>query len=323
VTRRALDLALGCAALLLVASSLLWAPAELVELADRAPDVARTILVELRLPRTILGLAIGAVLGITGAALQGLLRNPLAAPDVLGSSTGAAFGAVVTSYYVGIGGTLGLAIGGMTGAVGALALLLLLAGPAATTASLVLAGVAISAAASALTNLALSLAPSPFALYDVLFWLLGSLADRSLEHVAFALPPMLVGAALALSARRGLDALALGEDVATSLGQDVAKLRRRIVIGTGLAVGAAVAVAGAIGFVGLVVPHLVRPFVGHRPGAAMVPSGLAGACLLTAADLAVRVPVGGQELKLGVVTAVLGCPFFLWLILRGRGSTAP
>ena len=227
---------------------------------------------------------------------------------------------MLASYYLGIGGTLGLALGGMAGAVSALALLLLLAGPVATTASLVLAGVAISALASALTNLALSLAPSPFALYDVLFWLLGSLADRSLDHVAFGLPPMLLGGALAMSARKGLDALALGEDVAASLGQNVSQLRTRIVIGTGIAVGAAVAVAGAIGFIGLVVPHLVRPFVGHRPGAAMLPSALAGACLLTAADLAVRVPVGGQELKLGVVTAMLGCPFFLWLILRGRGS---
>ena len=311
---------LALLAMLLALASLLWAPATLLDVAERAPDVARTILIELRLPRTILGLAIGAVLGVSGAALQGLLRNPLAAPDVLGSSTGAAFGAVLASYYLGIGGTLGLALGGMAGAVSALALLLLLAGPAATTASLVLAGVAISALASALTNLALSLAPSPFALYDVLFWLLGSLADRSLDHVAFGLPPMLLGGALAMSARKGLDALALGEDVAASLGQNVSQLRTRIVIGTGIAVGAAVAVAGAIGFIGLVVPHLVRPFVGHRPGAAMLPSALAGACLLTAADLAVRVPVAGQELKLGVVTAMLGCPFFLWLILRGRGS---
>jgi iron complex transport system permease protein len=318
MTPRLFNVLLAVFAILLALASLFWAPATLREVADRAPDVARAILVELRLPRTLLGLAIGAVLGVTGAALQGLLRNPLAAPDVLGSSTGAAFGAVLSSYYLGIGGTLGLALGGMAGAVGALALLLLLAGPGATTASLVLAGVAISALASALTNLALSLAPSPFALYDVLFWLLGSLADRSLDHVLFALPPMLIGGALSLSTRGGLDALALGEDVAASLGQDVGRLRRRIIIGTGLAVGAAVAVAGAIGFIGLVVPHLVRPFVGHRPGAAMVPSALAGACLLTAADLAVRVPIGGQELKLGVVTAMLGCPFFLWLILRGR-----
>lgn len=318
MTPRLLNGLLALLAVLLALVSLFWAPATLRDVAERAPDIARAILLELRVPRTLLGLAIGAVLGLTGAALQGLLRNPLAAPDVLGSSTGAAFGAVMASYYLGIGGTLGLAIGGMAGAVGALALLLLLAGPGATTASLVLAGVAISALASALTNLALSLAPSPFALYDVLFWLLGSLADRSIDHLLFALPPMLLGGALALSTRRGIDALALGEDVAASLGQDVARLRRRIVIGTGLAVGAAVAVAGAVGFIGLVVPHLVRPFVGHKPGAAMVPSALGGACLLTAADLAVRVPIGGQELKLGVVTAMLGCPFFLWLILRGR-----
>lgn len=318
MSARRLNLALGLAAALFGLASLLWGPASLLRLAESAPDVARTILVELRLPRMLLGLAIGASLGATGAALQGLLRNPLASPDVLGSSTGAALGAVLASYYAGIGGTMGLALGGMTGAVAALAALLLLAGRGATTSSFVLAGVAISAIGSALTNLALSLAPSPFALYDVLFWLLGSLADRSLEHVAFALPPIALGLFLVTTTRKRLDALALGDDVAESLGIDVARLRVRIVIGTGIAVGAGVAVAGAIGFIGLVVPHLVRPLVGNKPGAALVPSALGGAALLTAADLAVRVPIAGQELKLGVVTAMLGAPFFLWLIVRGR-----
>ena len=170
----------------------------------------------------------------------------------------------------------------------------------------------------ALTTLALSLAPSPYALYDLLFWLMGSLADRSLVHVAIAGPLLVVGGALLLSTRRGLDALALGEDVAASLGHDVGRLRWRIIAGTALGVGGAVAVAGAIGFVGLVVPHLVRPLVGHRPGAALVPSALAGAMLLTAADLAVRLDTGGPELKLGVVTALIGAPFFLLLILRHR-----
>lgn len=315
--------ALGVLALLLGFISMLWAPAELLALYERSPDVARTILVELRLPRALLGLTIGATLGLTGAALQGLLRNPLASPDVLGSTTGAALGAVVVSYFVQLGGTLGLATGGVVGAIATLILLLLLAGPRANTATLVLAGVAIAAFASALTNLALSLAPSPFALYDVLFWLLGSLADRSLDHVLFSLPPMLVGCSLVLRVRSGLDALSLGEDVAQSLGVDVRGLRLHIVVGTGLAVGGAVAIAGAIGFVGLVVPHLVRPLTRNRPGASLMPSAFAGACLLTAADLAVRVPVGGQELKLGVLTALLGAPFFLWLIMRSRAGERP
>ena len=318
-----LNLSLTALALLLATASLCWDPLALVALWQRAPDVARAILIELRLPRALLALAIGASLGLTGAAMQGLLRNPLASPDVLGPSTGAALGAVLTAYTLGIGGTLAMAAGGIGGALVALGLLLLLSRGGAATATLLLAGVAISALGGALTNLALSLAPSPFALYDVLFWLLGSLADRSLIHVAVALPPMLLGAALVLSGARGLDALALGEDVAASLGFDIDRLRRRIVVGTALAVGAGVAVAGSIGFIGLVVPHLVRPYVGGRPGAALVPSALAGAALLCAADLVVRLPVAGHDLKLGVVTALIGAPFFLWLIIRQREVIEP
>lgn len=314
---RRLNLGLAAAALLLAAVSLLWDAGDLLR---QPPDVARTIFIELRLPRTLLGLAIGASLALAGAALQGLLRNPLASPDLLGSSTGAALGAVVTAYWLGVSSTLGLALGGMSGAVIALVLLLALAGRGASTTTLVLAGVAISALAAALTNLALSLAPSPFALYDVLFWLLGSLADRSREQLAFALPAMLLGSFLILRRARALDSLALGEDVAETLGVRVSALRWDLVVGTALVVGAGVAVAGSIGFVGLVVPHLVRPLVGHSPGRALLPSALAGAALLTAADLAVRVPVNGQELKLGVLTALLGAPFFLWLVLRGRGG---
>ena len=316
---RALNLMLAGLALALATISLLW---NLPELLDLPPEVARAIFIELRLPRTLIGLAIGGSLALAGAALQGLLRNPLASPDLLGSSTGAALGAVIAAYWLGVAGTLGLAVGGMTGAILSLLLLLALAGRGASTATLVLAGVAISALAAALTNLALSLAPSPFALYDVLFWLLGSLADRSREQLAFALPPILLGCALILRRARALDALALGEEVAESLGVRVAALRRDIVIGTALVVGAGVAVAGAIGFVGLVVPHLVRPLVGHSPGRTLLPSALAGAALLTAADLAVRIPVNGQELKLGVLTARLGAPFFLWLVLRGRRSAS-
>jgi iron complex transport system permease protein len=312
--------ALALLTVLLAAASLLWNPALLAELHARSPGAFNAVLVELRLPRTLLALAIGGSLGLTGAAMQGLLRNPLASPDLLGSSSGAALGAVVTGYFLGLGGTFGLAIGGIAGAVLSLVLLLAIGGRGASTATLILAGVAVSALGGALTNLALSLAPSPFALYDVLFWLMGSLADRSLDHVAFALPPLLLGCALVWRAKAGLDALALGEDVAATLGHDVAALRRNVVIGTGLAVGAGVSVAGAIGFIGLVVPHLVRPRVGHSPAASLLPSALGGAALLTAADLAVRVPVNGQEVKLGVLTALIGAPFFLWLVIRGRAA---
>ena len=323
MTPRTLALALAALTFALALASLLWDPAGLLALYRRDPAIALAILIELRLPRTILALAIGASLGLTGAALQGMLRNPLASPDVLGPSAGAAFGAVVAVYWIGAAGSLGLAAGGIAGALASLAALRLLARGGASAATLILAGVAIAALAGALTNLALSLAPSPFALYDVLFWLLGSLADRSLVHVAIALPPILLGAALVLSATRNLDALALGDEVAASLGVDVPQLRRRIVIGTGLAVGGGVAVAGAIGFVGLVVPHLIRLSVDHRPAATVPLSALGGAALLTAADLAVRLPFAGKDLKLGVLTALIGAPFFLWLVIRQREVIEP
>jgi len=187
--------------------------------------------------------------------------------------------------------------------------------------TLVLAGMALSSLAGALTSLALSLSPNPFALAEIVFWLLGSLADRSLTHVWLALPFMAVGWALLLTAGRHLDALTLGELTARSLGVDLGRLRLRIVLGTALAVGAAVAVSGTIGFVGLIVPHLMRPLVGWQPGRLLLPSALGGAALTLAADIAVRLP-GGAELKLGVVTALIGAPFFLALVLRTRGSAA-
>lgn len=301
----------------LMALSLLWDPAMLLAVWQRDPALARTILIELRIPRTGLALLIGAALGLGGAAMQALLRNPLASPDVLGPSTGASLGAVIAGYFLG-GGVIGTALGGMAGALASLILLLALAGPGAATATLVLAGVAISALGGALVNLALSLAPSPYALYDVMFWLLGSLADRSLPQMGLAALVILPAATLLLAQRHRLDSLALGEDVAASLGVDINRLRWIIVTTVALMTGAGVAVAGSIGFIGLIVPHLVRPLTGNRPGAALWPSALAGAALLLAADIAVRVPVNGQELKLGVLTALLGAPFFLWLVVRQR-----
>ena len=301
----------------LVLASLFWDPMMLRSVAARDPALAWTVLRELRLPRTGLAVIIGASLGLCGAAMQGLLRNPLASPDVLGPSTGASLGAVMAGYFLG-GGTFAVALGGMSGALLALALLLALAGPAAATTTLVLAGVAISALAGALVNLALSLAPSPYALYDVMFWLLGSLADRSLPQLATAGPIIVVAGFVLFRQRHKLDSLALGEDVAGSLGVDVRRLRWAIVVATGVMTGAGVAVAGSIGFVGLIVPHLVRPLVGNRPGAALAPAAVAGAVLLVAADMAVRIPINGQELKLGVLTALIGAPFFLWLVVKGR-----
>ena len=282
-------------------------------------ELAWLILEEVRLPRALLGLLVGATLGLTGAALQGLLRNPLAEPGLIGASSGAALGAVLV-FYFGFAAGAGLLVpfGGVAGGLASLGVLYLLAGRDPSIVTIILAGVAISAFTSALTSLALSLAASPYAVYEIIFWLLGSLTDRSMDQVRFAAPFMALGVLLVATAARGLDALTLGEDTAATLGFDQASIKARVVIGTGLAVGAAVSVTGVIGFVGLVVPHLLRPLVGHEPGRLLWPSALGGAALTLAADLVVRLPLSGPEPKLGVVTSLLGAPFFLWLILRTR-----
>ena len=281
---------------------------------------AVVILADIRLPRALLGLLTGATLGLSGAALQGLLRNPLAEPGVIGISASAALGAVLV-FYTGLAAAADWALpaGGMIGAALAVAGLYALSGRQAGTLTLILAGIAIGALANAVISLALSLSPNPFALSEIVFWLLGSLADRSLGQVALTAPFMLAGWMLLLPTGRGLEALALGEDTARSLGVNLERLRLQVIAGTALCVGASVAVCGAIGFVGLVVPHLLRPLVGHNPGRLLTASALGGAVLTLAADIVVRIlPTGGQELKLGVVTALIGAPFFLALVLRSR-----
>ncbi|MFA5119756.1 FecCD family ABC transporter permease [Zavarzinia sp.] len=281
------------------------------------------ILADLRLPRALLGAMTGFTLGLAGAALQGLLRNPLAEPGVIGISGAAALGAV-TVFYSGLAGafTLALPLGGITGAFLATLLLYALVGRGAGTTTLILAGVAISAFSGALTALALNLSPNPYAVVEITFWLLGSLTDRSTEHVLLALPLMAAGWLLLLSGARALDGLSLGDDTAASLGFDLKRLRLMLIGGTALSVGAAVAVTGAIGFIGLVVPHVLRPLVGHRPGRLLFVSGLGGAALLLAADLGVRLIGIRPELKLGVVTALIGAPFLFSLIYRLRREGA-
>lgn len=288
-------------------------------IAETDPEIANLVLMEVRLPRALLGLLVGATLGLSGAALQGLLRNPLAEPGLIGASSGAALGAVLV-FYSGLaaGTAMFVPIGGVIGALAALALLYLLAGRNPAIVTIILAGVAISAFSGALTSLALNLSPSPYAALEIVFWMLGSLTDRSMAQVWFVLPFMGIGLFLVASTWRALDALALGEDTAATLGFSMRSVTLRAILGTGLAVGAAVSVTGVIGFVGLVVPHLMRPLVGQRPASLLLPSALGGAALVLAADLVVRLPVDGPELKLGVVTALLGAPFFLWLILRTR-----
>jgi iron complex transport system permease protein len=256
---------------------------------------------------------------VCGAALQGLLRNPLAEPGLLGASSGAAFGAVLVFYFGLAGGqSLLLPLGAVAGSLAALATLYALAGRRGDLLGVILAGIAINALAAALTSLALNFAPSPYAALEILFWMLGSLADRSLAHVALALPLMLPAWIMLGAAARGLDALTLGEDVAQSLGYDPRTTQWLVIGGTALAIGAAVAVTGVVGFVGLVVPHVLRRAVGFHPSRLLLPSFLGGAVLTVAADLVIRLMPPGPELKLGVVTALLGAPFFLHLVLRAR-----
>jgi len=277
-------------------------------------ELARQVVVDIRLPRTVLAILTGASLGLAGAVLQGLLRNPLADPGIMGISSTAALGAVIAFYF---GFNLVVA-GGILGSLAAVLLLVGLAGRQAGTLTLLLAGMALSSLAIALTSLALNLAPSPMATYEILFWLLGSVSDRSWNHVYTALPLMLAGWTVLGSTGKGLDALALGEEVAHSLGVNLVRLRWSAVVGTALAIGAAVSVTGSIGFIGLVVPHLMRPLVGHRSARLLPACALGGAILLLAADIVIRLVSLRVELKLGVATALLGAPFLLMKVLRMR-----
>lgn len=278
---------------------------------------AGLVMREIRLPRAVLGLLLGGALGLSGAAMQGFLRNPLAEPGLIGTSASAALGAVIaihTGLYAAF--ALALPLAALAGAVLSVLVILLLAGPRGQALSLILAGIAVSALAGALTSLVLNLSPNPYAASEIIFWLMGSLADRSMLHVWLALPFMLAGGAALLTLGRGLDALTLGEDAAASLGVRLGRLRLVLVLGTASLVGAAVAVAGAVGFVGLVVPHLLRRSVGALPSRLLPASALGGAAMILAADILTRVIAPERDLKLGVLTALVGAPFFLHLVRR-------
>ncbi|WP_449042841.1 FecCD family ABC transporter permease [Paracoccus sp. (in: a-proteobacteria)] len=274
------------------------------------------VLREIRAPRAVLGVMLGVSLGLSGAALQGYLRNPLAEPGLIGISAAAALGAVI-AIQAGVS-TLGLGVpaAGLAGALGGVGLILLLAGRGGSGLGLILGGIAVSALAGALTALVLNLSPNPFAAYDIMFWTMGSLADRSWGHVLTALPLMGLGWTVLLWAGRDLDALSLGEEAAASMGVDLAALRLKVVLGAAAAVGAATAVAGAIGFVGLVVPHLLRSAVGAMPSRLLPAAALGGAALVLTADIAVRLIMPERDLKLGVMMALVGAPVFLHLIWR-------
>lgn len=293
-------------------------PAALAQAMVSTDDtLARLVLLELRLPRAVLAALTGAALGLSGAVLQGLLRNPLAEPSLLGVSSGAALGAVISIYF-GLAGGFPLAtpLLGLLGALGAGALTF--AFGRGGTLALILAGAAVSGLMSTFLALALNFAPSPYAAYEMNVWMLGSLSERSWDHIVLAAPFVAVGLAILASTGRALDALALGEQQAASLGIDLDRTRILVLLGVGLAAGAATSVTGAIGFIGLVSPHVVRPFVGHQPSRILLPSALFGAALLLAADIGVRVIHTNTELRLGVLTGLLGAPFFFWLVLRLR-----
>jgi iron complex transport system permease protein len=287
-------------------------------------EAQRTILLEVRLPRALLGFMVGGTLGLAGAVLQGYLRNPLAEPGILGISGGAALGAVI-AIHSGLAQAVSLALplAGLAGAALATLALSMLAGRGTGSVTLILAGVAVSSLAAALTSLALNLAPNPFAASEMLYWLMGSLTDRSLTHVWLAAPLMAIGCLLLAATARDLDALSLGEAAAQNLGVDPTRLRWTVVSGTALAVGAATAVCGAISFVGLMVPHLLRPLTSGEPGQLLLPSFLGGAALVLLADVALRILSPMGDLRLGVLTALIGAPFFLWLVLSKRPELSP
>ena len=304
--------------LLCVAAHLLLPLAPLREAQAIDPDLADLLLVQLRLPRTLLVIGYGAALGVSGAALQAIFANPLASPDISGASSGAALGAVVGGYWLGLTQPLALAACGAAGALATLGLLVGLAGRKADTATLLLAGLAISLAAGAATSLALALAPSPFAFYDAFDWLMGSFVDRSLAQAAAALIPAGVATALLLRRARALDLMGLGEDVAASLGLRPRQLSLELIALSAIAVGACVSVAGAIGFVGLVAPLFGRRLSRGHPGSAMIPAALIGAVLLTLADLAVRAVPLDRPIPVGVITALFGTPLFIWMVVTMR-----
>ena len=279
-------------------------------------EVARLILLDLRLPRLALALVIGGGLGLTGAVLQGYFRNPLADPGIVGVTSSAGLGAVIALYF-GLGGFFGMGVPlfAILGAGLGAATLLFVAGARASATTLILSGVAVAALANSLTALMMNLSPNPWALSEIAYWLMGSLSNTSWSEVQVALPLILLGAFILAFTARALDALTLGEETARSLGVQLPRLRIIIVTGAALAVGGGVAVAGAIGFVGLVAPHVLRRFVDHQPSRLLLPSALGGAALLTGADTLIRWLSGhGTPLYLGVATALLGVPFFFWLV---------
>ena len=309
----------AAAAACLLGSTPLGAGRVLSALVGAASPGDLIVVWEIRLPRALAAFGTGAALGASGAALQGLLRNPLAEPGVLGVSATASLAATFVIYYglVGVGAFV-LPVAAIAGALGATALLTVAAARVGSVVTLILVGVGLSSFAGAMMTLLMNLAPNPFSLADMLDWTLGTVANRSFADLALAAPFLAAGLGLLLAARRGLSALTLGEEAASGVGVDLPRARRLVVVGAGLATGAAVSTAGAIGFVGIVAPHLVRPLVDHDPARTLVPSTLLGGAILVLADIGVRLAPTDTELRLGVVAALVGAPVFIWIAARRR-----
>ncbi|MDB5457345.1 MAG: transporter permease [Caulobacter sp.] len=286
-------------------------------------DPRWAIVFSLRLPRTLLAMMVGAALGVSGAALQGYTRNPLAEPGVLGVSSMAALGAVLT-LYLGVATQAAwiLPVAAMIGAAVGVVMLLALAGATSSSVTFILAGIIVQTFATAAVALAMNLAPNPWAVNEIINWVMGSLADRSVAEVQLAAPGVIIGVGVLLTLGRALDALTLGETGARSLGINMGLTRLLLGFGVACAVGASVAVTGMIGFVGLIIPHLLRPVIGARPGALLLPSALAGAALILAADMLVRITPAATEIRLGVAMAILGGPFFLIVLIALRRKVA-
>jgi iron complex transport system permease protein len=322
MTPRRLCLILSCVLILLLFGSL-FAGRTAIPLQEwLSGDLRSVIVTELRLPRALLGAIIGAALGMAGAAMQGYLRNPLADPGLFGVSSSAALGAVCSLFFGFAVSVWMLPLFAMAGAGLGMAALALLAGRSGSLILFTLAGVILSSLTGALTALMISVAPSPFAVTEITTWLMGALTDRSWDDVKLAAPASAIGMLIIGLTARDLDGLTLGETAARSLGINMRRLQWMISLGVGLCVGVSVAVAGVIGFVGLVVPHLVRPLVGNRPSALLIPSALAGSILIILSDAIVRVLPTSAELRLGIAMSVLGAPFFLLLLLKMRRELA-
>lgn len=295
---------------------------------DDVPDNEAIIIWNIRFPRVLLALFVGASLALAGAAFQGLLRNPLADPYTIGVSSGAALGAVLVIFFqvtiVGLG-VFTLPVFAIIG--GFISLLIVfglvrLSSRSLAIETIILAGIIVSAFVGAITSLIIALGDRD-SMTQIIYWLYGSVGMRGWSHVQLIVPFMLIGSVMLLMHYRELNAFALGEDAAAHIGVDVQKGKVYILIGASLLTGSAVAVSGSIGFVGLVIPHLVRLLTGPNHRHVLPLSLLCGGSFLILADLLARTIIAPKELPIGVITALIGAPLFAFLLVReriGRGG---